>query len=156
MGLQAQSLLGTWKSEATTDEDGDKTTWAFIFGQGSKFTLKMTLEASDPEIGDLVFGLTIPGTYKKDGNTLTLTVDVKQAEGKMVKTVYKGEMADLIKDSPEMKKTIDEMLQKQVDEEMKKNFANEVPFDGDLTIKSLTPTKLVLEDGDDEMVFFKQ
>ena len=100
--------------------------------------------------------MTIPGTYKKDGNTLTLTVDVKQAEGKMVKTVYKGEMADLIKDSPEMKKTIDEMLQKQVDEEMKKNFANEVPFDGDLTIKSLTPTKLVLEDGDDEMVFFKQ
>lgn len=156
MGMQAQSLLGTWKSNTTTDEDGDKTAWTFIFGQGSKFTLKLTMETSDPEVGDLAFGLTMPGTYKKNGNTLTLTIDAKQAKGKMEKTIYKGEMADLIKDSPEMKKTIDEMLQKQIDEELKKNFKDEAPFDGDLTIKSLTSTKLVLEDEDETIELFKQ
>ena len=116
----------------------------------------MTLETSDPEVGDLAFGLTMPGTYKKNGNTLTLTIDAKQAKGKMEKTIYKGEMADLIKDSPEMKKTIDEMLQKQIDEELKKNFKDEAPFDGDLTIKSLTSTKLVLEDEDETIELFKQ
>ena len=43
-----------------------------------------------------------------------------------------------------------------LNEELKKNFKDEAPFDGDLTIKSLTSTKLVLEDEDETIELFKQ
>ena len=156
MGMQAQSLLGTWKSETTTDEDGDKTTWTFVFAQNNKTTMIMTLESSDEEVGDMVFSMNIPGTYKRNGNTLTMNLDAKSAKAKMEKIAYKGELANMVKESPKMKEAIDEMIQNKVDEEMKKGFADETPFDGEVTINKLTATTLELGDGEDVVVLTRQ
>lgn len=153
VGVQAQSLTGTWKTAPETDEDGDTSTWIFAFKQNSQFTLGMTMSTSDPEVGTFEFSLTMPGTYKRDGNTLTLNVDPKKSEGKISKMEFSSEMEELFKDNPELKKTIMDMMQKQVDQELKKSFQEELPFDGDLTIQKLTSTTLELTDDDDVIKF---
>lgn len=153
MSISAQSLIGTWKTAPTKDKDGDITSWCFIFGQGTQFTLKMTMETSDKEVGDIVFGLTMPGTYKKSGNSVSIKVDPNKSKGKIEKMNFTGEMATLVNESPEMKKTVMDMLQKQVDTELTKSFADQLPFDGDLEIIKLTSTQLDLKSDDEVMKF---
>lgn len=153
MSIQAQSLIGTWKTGTTIDDDGDATTWIFIFKSNNEFTLKMTMSTSDEEVGTIEFGLTMPGTYKRSGDVISLTVDPNKSQGKIEKMNFTGEMAALVNESAEMKKTVMDMLQKQVDTELKKNFADQLPFDGDLTITKLTSTTLELL-SDDEMLKF--
>ena len=153
MSIQAQSLIGTWKTAPTVDEDGDATTWFFTFKQGTQFSLRMEMATEDKEIGKIVFGLTMPGTYTKSGSTITIKLDPKKSVGKIEKMELTGDLAALIKDSPEMKKTIEKMLQEQVDNEIKKGFEDQPPFDGDLTIIKLTSNQLELQ-SDDEMMNF--
>lgn len=37
MGVQAQSLIGKWKTAPSTEDDGDIVTWTFAFKQNSIF-----------------------------------------------------------------------------------------------------------------------
>ena len=46
MGVNAQSLIGTWSTHPETDEEGDKTSWGVVFHQGDKMTMKMTMATS--------------------------------------------------------------------------------------------------------------
>jgi hypothetical protein len=153
MSIQAQSLIGTWKTATEIDEDGDATSWTFTFKKGNLMTLKMTMSSSDEEVGAFEFGLSIPGSYKRTGNSLSLSLDPSKANGKIEKMEFKGEMATLINSSAEMKKTVTDMLQTQVDQELKKNFSDELPFDGEIIIVSLTSTTLELQ-ADDELLKF--
>ena len=149
MGANAQSLIGTWSTHPETDEDGDKTSWGLVFHQGNKMTLRMTMASNDDEVGSFEFVMDIPGTYKHDGNTLTINVDPQKTTGKMENMVYKGEIADLIKESPEMKGTIDEMLETQIQKEFTKGFADQASANFDVTITKLTANSLILKADED-------
>ena len=151
MSIQAQSLIGNWKTKATIDENGDAITWFFTFKNNNEFVMKMYMETTDKEVGTIGFGLTLRGTYKRNGNTVNVTVDPKKSKGKLEKTNFTGEMADLVNESPEMKKTVTDMLQKQVNKDLTEKFANVMPLDGDLTINKLTSTYLELQ-SDDELM----
>lgn len=153
MSIQAQSIVGTWKTTPEKDEVGDLTTWQFTFNQGMKATMRMTLETYDPEVGKIVFAMDMPGTYSLSGKTLDVSFDPSKSTAKVEMTEFTGEMAELFNSSPEMKKAILDMLQKQVDTEMKKNFADHSPFDGAITILKLTATQLELQ-ADDEIMKF--
>lgn len=149
MGLQAQSLIGTWKMPTETDKDG-KLTIMFFFGQNDKLTLKVQAEVNDPEVGEMGITVTVPGTYSRKGNTLTLNMESNKADGKLDKLVLKKEMQDMLNANPELKKTFDDMIKKELTNNLKKEFADSSPIDGDTEILELTATKLVLDDGDGE------
>lgn len=156
MGLQAQSLVGTWKTATETDKDGDKTTIFITFEQNGSASLKVQLEASDPEVGDFVFSVTIPGTYKYVDKALTLNMDSKKGEGKMEKMVFSKEIKDMLEQQPELKKTLNDMIQKQIDENLKKELADSTPLDGEVEIAELTSTTLIIVDTDDEKIVFSR
>lgn len=149
MGLQAQSLIGTWKMPTETDKDG-KLTIMFVFGQNDKLTLKVQAEVNDPEVGEMGVTVTIPGTYSRKGNTLTLNMESNKADGKLDKMNLTKEMQDMLNANPELKKTFDDMIKKELTNNLKKEFADSSPIDGDTEILELTATKLVLDDGDGE------
>lgn len=157
MGLQAQSLIGTWKTVSETDEDGDNYTWIFTFTQSNSLDMKMSMVSSDPEVGDFEFTMAFPGTYQRNGNALSFNFDTEKATMTIDKVKFTGEIADLIKESPEMEQTIKDLLQKQVDQEIKKNLGSGSPFGKEeVTIKELTVRNLILESGDTVLEFFKQ
>ena len=151
MGANAQSLIGTWSTHPETDEDGDKTSWGLVFHQGNKMILRMTMASNDDEVGSFEFVMDIPGTYKHNGNTLTINVDPQKTTGKMENMVYKGEMAKLIKESPEMKETFEKMIKNQIEEEITKGFADQAAVSYDVTITKLTANSLFLK-GDKDFI----
>lgn len=147
------SLIGTWKGTTEIDKDGDKTTTFYIFKTGNKVDMKMLFETEDKEIGKMAFSYTMPGSFTRKGNVLTIHFYPKQSKGKLEKIVFTPEMERDFKNMPSMKNLVLKMLQEQIDKEMNNQFENEKPFDGDATIKQLTATKLVLDDGDVIMTF---
>ena len=155
MGANAQSLIGTWSTQPEVDEDGDKTSWGFVFNQGNKMTLKMTMATMDDEVGSFEFVMSLPGTYKRNGNTLTITIDPSKATGKIENMVYKGEMAELIKQSPEIKGSIENVLKTQVQQEVTKGFADQKSVSYDVSITKLTAKNLTLKGDDDFIAEFK-
>ena len=153
MGVQAQSLVGTWKGVTETDDDGDKTTMFYVFKLGNKVDMKMLFETEDDEIGKMEFAYSMPGTYTRNGQEMTVHFDPKQSKAKLEKIVFTAELVEEFKTNPEMKDLVLDMLQEEINKEMKKQFENETSYDGDLTIKQLTATKLVIEDGDETLSF---
>ena len=153
MGLQAQSLIGTWKMPTETDKDGS-TTILFIFGQNNKLTLKVQAEVNDPEVGEMGITVNIPGTYSRKDNTLTMKFDSTNAEGKLDKMKLTKEMQAVVDGDPEMKKTFNDLIQAELTKNIKKEFAEgDSSFDGETEIIELSATKLVLDDGDEKMEF---
>lgn len=153
ISMQSQSLVGTWQTEKEVDDDGDVSSWTFTFKANNTMELKMTMSSSDEEVGIFQFALSIPGSYKRSDNTLNVALDPSKATSKFEKMEFKGEMATLVNSSEEMKKTVTNMLQTQVDQELKKNFSDELPLNGDIIIQSLTSTTLVLVADDETLKF---
>ena len=151
MGVNAQSLIGTWSTHPETDKDGDKTSWGLVFHQGNKMILRMTLATIDDEVGSFEFVMDILGTYKRNGNTLIINIDPQKATGRIENMVYKGEMATLIKESPEIKESIEKVIENQVEEEIKKGFADQKSVSYNVTITKLTANSLFLK-GDKDFI----
>ena len=150
MGLQAQSLIGTWKMPTETDKDGSVTI-LFIFGHNDKLTLKVQADVNDPEIGEMGITVNIPGTYSHKGNTLSINLDSKNAESKLDKMKLSKEMQATVDADPELKKTFNDLIKNEVTKNLKKEFAEgDSSLDGETEIIELSATKLVLDDGDGE------
>lgn len=66
---------------------------------------------------------------------------------------FVGEMAEMMKEDPEMKKMITGVIKNNLDG-LKGEIANDFPKGGELEIVSLTATKLVLHDDTGETMSF--
>ena len=147
------SLIGTWKTDVEIDKDGYKGTCFFTFKTGNKVDMKILMEAEDKEVGKMVLGFTIPGSFTRNGQKLTTHFNPKLGKAKIEKIVFTAEVEKLFKDMPSMKNQMLKTLQEELDKEMKERFENGTPLEGESTIKQLTATKLVLDDGDEIMTF---
>ena len=152
MGLQAQSLVGTW--ETTIESDDSKVTVDVTFEQGNNVIIQARMKVGSGEDGTMMMSVNFPGTYQKDGETLTLNFDSSKGKITIEDAVFPKEVEDMFAENPEQKETLLKMLQEQVDENLAKEFGDSLPLDGDMTIVKLTATELVLDDGGDEGVSF--
>ena len=150
VGMQAQSLNGTWKTTMT--EDDQEMDFYFIFTQ-STLTMKGIVSQFDPEVGTITVSVQVPGTYTRRANNLTVKTNPRQAKLNIDKMDFVGEIAEAMKQSPEVKKMITDQVQK-VMEESKGEIVSGFPQSGDLSIVSLTATKLTLRDDTGETMSF--
>ena len=67
--LQAQSIVGIWKSTKTTDT-GDKTE-SYYFIEQSKYKLKYVTKLYDKELGTHLVTIEAPGTYTYNGKVFS-------------------------------------------------------------------------------------
>jgi len=151
MGMQAQSLMGSWKT-TMTDEDDAKMDFYFIFTQ-STLNMKGIVSQFDPEVGTVTVSVTVPCTYTRSGDKLTVKSKPNEAKINIDKMDFIGEIAEMMKKDPELKKMIEEQVKKTM-EETKGEIVEEFPQGGKLTIVSLTSTKLTLRDDTDETTSF--
>ena len=149
VGMQAQSLIGSWKTVMT--EDGEKMDMYFIFKQ-STFTIKGIISQADPEVGTFTASVLLPGTYTRSGNTLNLKTNPEQADLHLDKMDFNDEVTKALNEMPEMKKTINEMVEKSLNEG-KAELAKSLALEGEVTIESLTDIELILADDDQRITF---
>ena len=130
--LSAQSVVGHWQSKF------------------DKFTLKMSQDMNSPEIGDMNLLLTIPGTYKmKDAKNMTVSLESDKADIKFDMKLSKA-LEDAFKQQPEKKDEFMKQMRDTVVGTAKKEFKENPIFDGNMAIKSVTATTLVVEPEDDD------
>ena len=150
-GVLAQSLLGTWKLPVPVE--GVATNLYLTFSAGQKTTMKTVVNMSDKEFGNIEVTATIPGTYILKGKTITMRLNSQAADVKLTKIQLNSDLAKLYKESPEMKKTLDNSFNEmkvEMKNELKKQSLNE-----DLEILSLTNSALKINGGDDVLTFTK-
>ncbi|MCR5679753.1 MAG: lipocalin family protein [Prevotella sp.] len=150
VGMQAQSLNGTWKTTMT--EDGQKMDFYFIFTQ-STLNMKGVVSMDDPEVGKIVVSVKVPCTYTRNGNKLNVKTNPGQAKLNIDKMEFTPEIAGAIGQSPELKKMIEDQM-KQAMESSKGEIVDGFPSGGELSIVTLTSTKLSLRDETGETIDF--
>ena len=89
VGMQAQSLNGTWKTTMT--EDDQKMDFYFIFTQ-STLTMKGVVSQFDPEVGTITVSVQVPCTYTRRANNLTVKTNPRQAKLNIDKMNFVGEI----------------------------------------------------------------
>ncbi len=153
VNIQAQSLLGTWKTTMTVD--GDVMMCNLSFSAGQKTTLKMEQVMNFDEMGVFELTITFPGTYIMKDKTITMNLNTQSFDCKFTKMQFGSEFEKMFKEMPELRKMCDDELNKAL-EEVKKNLRGGVPIDGDMEILSLTNTILKLQTGDDVLTFERE
>lgn len=150
VGMQAQSLTGTWKTTMTEGEE--KMDFYFIFTQSS-MTMKGSVSQFDREVGTIAVSVKVPCTYTHSGNKLNVKTNPDQVTLTIDKMDFIGEIAEAMKKSPELKKMIKDQVQKSM-QDSKGEIVKEFPQGGELDIISLTDTKLTLRDNTGETIHF--
>lgn len=150
VGMQAQSLNGTWKTTMT--EDGQKMDFYFIFTQTS-LNMKGVVNMNDPEVGKISVSVNVPCTYTRNSSKLTVKTNPSKAKLNIDKIEFNSEIAAVISQSPEVKKLVETQM-KQAMESSKSEIVAGFPQSGQLTILTLTSTKLTLRDETGETINF--
>ena len=150
VGMQAQSLTGTWKTAMI--EDDQKMDFYFIFTERT-LNMKGVISMDDPEVGKIVVSVKVPCTYTRNGNKLNVKTNPGQAKMSIDKMEFTPEIASAIGQSPELKKMIEDQM-KEAMESSKGEIVDGFPSGGELTIVTLTSTKLTLRDETDETIDF--
>ncbi len=152
LSATAQSHIGKWVSNPETDEDG---TMVFVFNFINKKDIEIGASVSmSDEDAEFNFDITVPGTYTIKDNTLNLNLDTQNTKFDIKKMNFKGETADMIKESPEVEKMIRNMVTQTI-QEQKGEILKELPVGGDFTIKELTSTRMVLSESEETITLNK-
>ncbi len=147
MSMSAQSLIGTWSTNLI--EDGQRIPCNLTFANEKDLKMKLFLDFSDPDLGNMTFVVNWNGTYTKKSEQLNLNLNPATADVSLEKTKLKDEVKAAINSDPEMKKEFNQMV-KQVIQETKKEVIGEGVLDDTMTIKSLTDKTLVLYSAEDK------
>lgn len=154
VAMQAQSLNGTWLSKMNDDE-GTAIDLYFVFNKPN-LNMKAVVQVDDNEVGEFTVSFELPGTYTQTDKKLTINMNADKVTLNIDKMKFAPEMEKVLKEKPELKDTIRKTIEEGL-ADMKPQVVKELPQNGDLVIKELTDTKLVLvdEDGDEEIQFTK-
>ena len=140
------------KPAPITSAAGTKECKFWGLGGDGTFTIKGTISQTDPEVGTFTASLLLPGTYTRSGNTLNLKTNPEQVDFHLDKMDFNDEVTKALNEMPEMKKTINEMVEKSLSEG-KAELAKSLAIEGEVTIESLTATELILVEDDQRITF---
>ena len=116
--------------------------------------MKAVVVVNDNDAGEFTVSFQLPGTYTQTDKKLTINMNKDKVKLNIDKMKFTPEMEKVIKEKPELKDTVQKMMEEAL-AGMKPEVVKELPQNGDLVIKELTATKLVLDDDGDKMEFTK-
>ena len=148
ISMQAKSVEGTWKTSMTEEEQ--QIDFFFTFSEGVA-SVKAFITMTSAEVGTCVISFTCPGTYELKGDKLNLSADFKNAELNFDKIDFIPEIANAIKEQPELEEQVKGLL-KLATAGFKEGISEDLPFAEDLDIVEFTDTKLALRDKDGETI----
>ena len=155
IGMQAQSLLGTWKT--TVDEEGQKKDYYLTFAQGT-LNVKVLSPITDPEMGTIVVSAQMPYDYTRSGDLLVMKPKADELKMGIEKMEFTDKVNVALNQNPELKKTVEDEMAKAVMkglEAFKDQFRIELSVFATMTIRKLTATELVLVDNEGTTTFVR-
>lgn len=151
--MQAQSIVGTWKNSMTGD--GMKIDIYYIFSPNT-VNIKFTATIHNAELGTFVFTTTIPSSYTKKGNKLTLKAQTQNVKMTMDKMELVSNIQEIASQNPDFKKMIEDKMKKVMEQSMKE-MTEEMVEDGELTILRNDGINLTIRDKSrNDMNFIKE
>ncbi len=152
LSAQAQSLTGKQWCTVLNDEDGEGIAVALTFEKDGSCEMVIAAQQEMKEEGvpvTLMAGVTVPGTYKRDGNDLNTLFDKGKAE---------VEVDDEIKGmDAKTKALLDKQIKSEIStlkKEFKKVLLGGMPKMDHLKIVSLEGKKLVVKNTDNQEIPF--
>ncbi len=155
MGLSAQSVLGKWRTQQKTKEEGTLTI-EMTFKADKTLLMEMFGSMEEAEEVEMQFHLNIDGTFgEKNGNALPFKLNPDKANIIIDKLNFKGEVAEQMKNNKELETGIRNLIQEKLNES-KGEMTKEVPAEGKMIITEMTATtmKVQMDENDDEKLEF--
>ncbi len=152
LSAQAQSLTGKQWCTVLNDEDGEGIAVALTFEKNGTCEMVIAAQQEMKEEGvpiTLMAGVTVPGTYKRDGNDLNTLFDKGKAD---VEVDYEIKGMDA-----KTKALLDKQIKAEIStlkEEFKKVLLDGMPKMDHLKIVSLDGKKLVVKNADNQEIPF--
>jgi hypothetical protein len=152
LSAQAQSLTGKQWCTVLNDEDGEGIAVALTFEKNGTCEMVIAAQQEMKEEGvpiTLMAGVTVPGTYKRDGNDLNTLFDKGKAD---VEVDYEIKGMDA-----KTKALLDKQIKAEIStlkEEFKKVLLDGMPKMDHLKIVSLDGKKLVVKNTDNQEIPF--
>ena len=152
LSAQAQSLTGKQWCTVLNDEDGEGIAVALTFEKDGSCEMVIAAQQEMKEEGvpvTLMAGVTVPGTYKRDGNDLNTLFDKGKAE---VEVDYEIKGMDA-----KTKALLDKQIKSEIStlkKEFRKVLLGGMPKMDHLKIVSLDGKKLVLKNTDNQEIPF--
>ncbi len=152
VSAQAQSLTGKQWCTVLNDEDGEGIAVALTFEKNGTCEMVIAAQQEMKEEGvpiTLMAGVTVPGTYKRDGNDLNTLFDKGKAD---VEVDYEIKGMDA-----KTKALLDKQIKAEIStlkEEFKKVLLDGMPKMDHLKIVSLDGKKLVVKNADNQEIPF--
>jgi hypothetical protein len=152
LAVHAQSLTGKQWCTVLNDEDGEGIAVALTFEKNGTCEMVIAAQQEMKEEGvpiTLMAGVTVPGTYKRDGNDLNTLFDKGKAD---VEVDYEIKGMDA-----KTKALLDKQIKAEIStlkEEFKKVLLDGMPKMDHLKIVSLDGKKLVVKNADNQEIPF--
>ena len=152
-GLSAQNIVGKWRAQPDTDEEGQQAVIELTFSQDKTLLINMIVSMNDPESMELNFHFSIDGTYANvENNVIPFKLNADKAVIAIDKLEFNGQMAEQMKDNEEMAVGIKKMMQKQIDAS-KDEMIQEFPSEGSFTISEFSGNTMKIQmSGDDQVL----
>jgi len=136
LNIHAQSLDGTWSLLLRDSQI------IFIFNDG-KYEMKVSVFQIAPKVAKHDFTISIPGTYAREGNAISISTNPEKAKLEVNNVVFVGDYAKKALD-PQVKKQMLEEL-RQIHEKEKEEFLKVYTRNPQYTIISHMNSVLMLE-----------
>ena len=153
IGASAQSIVGKWKTEPQNDKDG-KMVYVLNFKDNENVELGVDCNMEDEEM-ILEFDIFLGGTYKRNGNNMTVNFESKDAKFNLKNLKFLGENAEMFKENPELEETMKKLMVQAI-ETQKEDMLDDFSTGGNLTIFELTDTTLKIGDTEESAIVFKK
>ena len=150
----AQSLVGSWVTDLG-DSDKEPMLCTITYNADNSLALNIRSDINDPDMGVITLAITVKGTYKQKGKTLTLKFDKNSLDLKIAKMNLKPEMKQALEDNPALREQFEGLITNALNEGSK-TMVDEFPLNGDTTIKELTAKHLVLVEEGDTVIFTRK
>lgn len=142
IGVSAQSIIGTWRSQPLQEEENMEARVEFTFNKNKTLLLNMNITVSDPTSMEMVCHFAINGTYDNMvGDLLPIKLSKDNVVLAIDKLDLKGEMAEM--SNPEMIESIKKILEQQL-EQGKEEMIEDFPEEGELIISDITSTSMTI------------
>ena len=150
----AQSLTGSWVTDLG-DSDKEPMLCTITYNADNSLALHIRSDINDPDMGVITLAITVKGTYKQKGKTLTLKFDKNSLDLKIAKMNLKPEMKQALEDNPALREQFEGLITNALNEGSA-TMVEEFPLNGDTTIKELTAKHLVLVEEGDTVIFTRK
>lgn len=154
LNITAQDITGVWTSLINVEDQAINFT--MNVKNKTDMSIIITMEVKEEDDMYMKFHIDADGTYAVKDNKLTLSVDTTTAKAGIDELKYSGEAEEMIKNNPELKTMMEQILEKMTDQ-IKSGVMSAMPaLKGvELEIVEVTDSTMKLREEEEVITFNK-